>query len=95
MTIIAAVFSAGLALAALAAISAGPAAAQVHRPWCVDYPPDGTSCAFTSYEQCMLTARGSGGNCVPNPWYLQYGGQRSGEQGQVPGAAGRPPAGRR
>jgi len=30
--------------------------------------------AFTSYEQCMETARGNGAYCVQNPWYLQYGG---------------------
>jgi Protein of unknown function (DUF3551) len=78
VTIIRAVFSVLIALAALAAISSRPSAAEVYRPWCVDYPPDGTSCVFTSYEQCMLTARGAGGYCVQNPWYLQYG---SGQKG--------------
>jgi hypothetical protein len=34
----------------------------------------GTSCAFTSFEQCMMTAgTGTGGFCVQNPWYLAYG----------------------
>lgn len=92
MKIIAAAFSFGIAITALPAMTAGPAEAQSYRPWCVDYPPDGTSCVFTSYEQCMLTAFGAGGYCVPNPWYLQYG-QR--EQGQARGGAGRLPSGRR
>lgn len=96
MTIIAAVFPVVVAIAALAGMNAGPAAAEVYRPWCVDYPTDGTSCAFTSYQQCMLTARGSGGNCVQNPWYLQYdSGQRYGEQGQAQGGATRQQPGRR
>jgi hypothetical protein len=66
-----------LMLAPLAAIDSRPVAAEVYRPWCVQYTgnngDDGTTCAFTSYEQCMLTARGSGAYCVQNPWYLQYG----------------------
>jgi hypothetical protein len=94
MKIIAAAFAFGIAVTALPATHAGPAAAEVYRPWCVDYPPTGESCVFASYQQCMLTAFGSGGNCVPNPWYLQYGsGQR--EQGQARGGAGRLPSGRR
>ena len=41
---------------------------------------NGTTCAFTSFEQCMMTARGGGGFCVQNPWYLAYGsGQKSPE----------------
>ena len=80
------------AVAALAAIDARSAAAEIYRPWCVQYSggngDNGTTCAFTSYEQCMLTARGAGGFCVQNPWYLQYGsGQRGSEstgQGERP-----------
>ncbi|HEY6994402.1 MAG TPA: DUF3551 domain-containing protein [Xanthobacteraceae bacterium] len=89
--IISAVFSLVVALAAFAAMNAGPAAAEAHRPWCVDYPTNGVSCAFSSYEQCMLTARGAGGNCIQNPWSLQYGGQKYGTQG----GAGGPQSGRR
>jgi hypothetical protein len=63
-----------LGLLALAAIDARPSVAEVYRPWCVDYPPIGTSCTFTSYEQCMMTAGpGTGGWCVRNPWYSAYG----------------------
>ena len=76
MTMIRAVFAL-LALAMLAAIDSLPAAAEVYRPWCVQYTggngDDGTTCTFTSYEQCMLTARGTGAYCVQNPWYLKYG----------------------
>jgi hypothetical protein len=65
-----------LALASLTAIDARPTAAEIYRPWCVQYSGrDGAStCTFTSYEQCRMTATpGSGGYCVQNPWYLQYG----------------------
>ena len=60
-----------------------PAAAEIYRPWCVQYGgndgDNGTTCAFTSFEQCMMTARG-GGSCVQNPWYLDYGsGQKRAE----------------
>jgi hypothetical protein len=47
------------------AIDAQPAAAEIYRPWCVQYGgsdgDNGTTCAFTSFEQCMMTARGGGG----------------------------------
>jgi Protein of unknown function (DUF3551) len=76
-TIRAAVFTL-LALTMLAAIDSRPVAAEVYRPWCVQYTggngDDGTTCTFASYEQCMLTARGTGAYCVQNPWYLKYGG---------------------
>ena len=62
-----------LTLSSLTAIDAGPAAAEVYRPWCVQYSR-GTNCGFTSYEQCRMTATpGTGGYCVQNPWYLWYG----------------------
>jgi Protein of unknown function (DUF3551) len=60
------------------------AGAEIYRPWCVQYGgnngDNGTTCAFTSFEQCMMTARGSGGFCVQNPWYLQYGGSQKGPE---------------
>jgi hypothetical protein len=64
-----------LALTALAASNPRPAAAETYRPWCVQYidKSGATSCAFTSFEQCMMTARGAGAQCVQNQWYLQYG----------------------
>ena len=66
-----------LALGSLAAIDMRPSAAEIYRPWCVVYQGsrDGaTSCAFTSFAQCMMTGGpGTGGSCVQNPWYLAYG----------------------
>ena len=53
-----------LALFASVVLAAGtqPAAAEIYRPWCVQYGgndgDNGTTCAFTSFEQCMMTARG-------------------------------------
>lgn len=77
-----------LALASLTAIDARPAAAEIYRPWCVEYfgsRSGATNCGFTSYEQCMMTATpGSGAHCVQNPWYLYYG-----SGGQRPDRAGR------
>jgi hypothetical protein len=47
-----------------------PAAAEIHRPWCVGYTATiSQSCTFNSFEQCMETARG-GGSCMQNPWFL-------------------------
>jgi hypothetical protein len=68
-----------LALLLLCAIGPRPAAAEIHRPWCVGYTATiSLSCTFVSFEQCMETARGGGGSCMQNPWYLQYG-----ERGQT------------
>ena len=68
-----------LALLLLCAIAHRPAAAEIHRPWCVGYTATiSLSCTFVSFEQCMETARGGGGSCMQNPWYLQYG-----ERGQT------------
>jgi len=74
------VVSIAAALVALAGAGAPPASAEIYRPWCVQYfGRGGTTCAFESYTQCMDTARGAGGYCSQNPWYLHY-------QGQVPNA---------
>ena len=74
-------------LSSLTAIGARPTGAEIYRPWCVQYSGrDGAStCTFTSYEQCRMTATpGSGGYCVQNPWYLQYG-----SAGEGPDTTGR------
>jgi hypothetical protein len=66
--------SAMLAPVALLAIVPREAAAEVYRPWCVGYTATiSNSCTFVSFEQCMETARGGGGSCMQNPWYLYYG----------------------
>src|SRR5262245_12540332 len=74
MTMVRAVFVLSV-LTMLAAVDPRPAAAETYRPWCVQYSggsgDNGTTCAFTSYEQCMLTARGTGAFCIQNPWYVQ------------------------
>ena len=65
---------AAIGFAALAlASSPRPAAAATEYPWCVQYGggPNGggRNCGFVSYDQCMMTARGSGGMCVQNLFY--------------------------
>jgi Protein of unknown function (DUF3551) len=65
-----------LAFCSLAAIVPRPTVAETYRPWCAQYFDSNsgtTNCGFTSYEQCMATARGAGAWCVQNPWYLAYG----------------------
>jgi uncharacterized protein DUF3551 len=45
-------------------------AQAVEYPWCSNFHDGaGSTCGFTSYEQCMQTARGSGGYCAPNDVY--------------------------
>jgi hypothetical protein len=39
-------------------------------PWCSNFADGaGVNCGFTTYDQCMETARGSGGYCAPNTMY--------------------------
>jgi Protein of unknown function (DUF3551) len=66
--------AATLAMLSLSIIGQRPAVAEIYRPWCVGYTATiSLSCTFVSFEQCMETARGGGGSCMQNPWYLQYG----------------------
>ena len=54
---------------ACAAGSVTPAEA-VEYPWCANFADGaGANCGFTTYEQCMLTARGTGGYCAENTMY--------------------------
>lgn len=63
---LAVVFALGFSLAAG---TATPAQA-VEYPWCANFADGaGSNCGFTTYEQCMLTARGSGGYCAENTFY--------------------------
>ncbi len=58
------------ALAVAFAALAAPAAAQNNYPWCANFADGaGVNCGFSSYEQCMATARGSGGSCNENDMY--------------------------
>ncbi len=64
-------FGAGVTVA-LAAVTPTSTRAHGYR-WCVDGSGGmggSTNCGFESYEQCMLTARGSNGRCYRNPWYV-------------------------
>jgi hypothetical protein len=73
-----------LTLCPLTAINARPSGAETYRPWCVVYSgkSGARSCAFTSFEQCMMTATpGTGGSCVQNPWYARYGEHGRGQDG--------------
>jgi hypothetical protein len=35
-------------------------------PWCAYYDAYTYTCGFTSFEQCLATARGAGGECRPD-----------------------------
>jgi hypothetical protein len=37
-------------------------------PYCL-FDRDYTNCGFPSYQACMATVQGAGGNCRPNPMY--------------------------
>jgi hypothetical protein len=57
------------------AMGVRPGAAMVIYPWCAQYGGITSStqnCGFTSFNQCLATARGSGASCVPNAWYSPY-----------------------
>ena len=63
------------AVCAALALAAMPKAAQaaIEYPWCAQYSGEengGRNCGFVSYEQCMMTARGAGGWCEQNLFYL-------------------------
>jgi len=59
-----------IGLASIALAAAGAAHAQNY-PWCSNFHDGaGTNCGFSTYEQCMATARGSGGYCAPNNLYV-------------------------
>ncbi len=55
-----------------AIVVAIPIAAQAQNyPWCSSFHDGaGTNCGFSTYEQCMATARGTGGYCAPNNSYV-------------------------
>ena len=66
--------AAGLAVASLMAVAAGPspARAEILYPWCAQYSGEdmsGTNCGFVTLAQCMATVSGIGGFCQENPAY--------------------------
>jgi hypothetical protein len=60
-----------IAIAALA-VAATPSGAVVLYPWCTSgagHDWGAVNCGFSTFEQCMATARGNGQSCQPNPLY--------------------------
>jgi len=64
-----------IAAALLAESQAGKAQSPYSYPWCA-IPSGGDnsgggamSCYYTSWEQCMTTLSGIGGNCIASPYY--------------------------
>jgi hypothetical protein len=56
----------------LAAISAADCAKAQNYPWCEYLGGElggGRNCGFISFEQCMASAWGNGGDCRPNTMY--------------------------
>ena len=54
-------------------IGIGTRAEAQNYPWCAYYDgkgAGGTNCGFTTFQQCMDTARGLGSNCQPNTQYV-------------------------
>jgi hypothetical protein len=48
----------------------GTRAAAQNYPWCANFADGaGTNCGFSSAQQCMAAAMGSGGFCEPNNQY--------------------------
>jgi Protein of unknown function (DUF3551) len=54
-------------------IGIGNRAEAQNYPWCAIYSDGsgdgGTNCGFTTFQQCMNTARGLGSLCQPNTQY--------------------------
>lgn len=74
--------AAGIAIAAMSSFTQ-PAGA-IEYPWCVSYGDmdggGGRNCGFVSYEQCMMTARGAGGACEPNLFYVDQAARQRQQQ---------------
>ena len=54
-------------------VGIGTRAEAQNYPWCAIYggfDDGGTNCGFTTFQQCMDTARGLGSNCQPNTQYV-------------------------
>jgi hypothetical protein len=48
-----------------------PSSAVVIYPWCSNNKL-GVNCGFTSFKQCVASARGNGHGCRPNPRYEPF-----------------------
>jgi Protein of unknown function (DUF3551) len=52
-------------------VGIGNRAEAQNYPWCAIYSSlGGENCGFTTFEQCMETARGLGSLCQPNTQYV-------------------------
>jgi hypothetical protein len=53
-------------------VGIGTRAEAQNYPWCAIYSDmgGGTNCGFTTFQQCMETARGMGSLCQPNTQYV-------------------------
>jgi hypothetical protein len=61
---------AGLALGFPLAAGLVTPAEAVEYPWCANFADGaGANCGFMTYDECMLTARGTGGYCAENTMY--------------------------
>ena len=57
--------------AGAAIVVSRPGNAYVYYPWCTTgagHEFGARNCGFTTFEQCMATARGNGQMCEPNPF---------------------------
>jgi hypothetical protein len=64
----------------VALLSSGTRAEAQNYPWCAIYggfDDGGTNCGFTTFQQCMDTARGMGSLCQPNTQYVPPPGPHS------------------
>jgi hypothetical protein len=64
----------------VAVIGVATRAEAQNYPWCAYYSGaaggGGTNCGFTTFQQCMETARGLGSNWQPNTQYVPPPGPR-------------------
>ena len=74
------------AFAIMAGVAAFQPCAQAQNyPWCAVYGGFGSrNCGFTTFDQCMQSVRGAGGNCMQN---TQYQGPTAAPSGRAPAAA--------
>jgi len=73
----------------VAVVAGGTRAGAQNYPWCAIYSGragGGTNCGFTTFQQCMDTARGLGSFCQPNTQYQPPPGPhpRKKQQGRYP-----------
>lgn len=67
-------------LAVFAGLATATAAQAQNYPWCAQYSGNmggAMNCGFSSFDQCMATARGMGAFCVQNTLYQPPAAPRS------------------